>query len=54
MYACDTRHEPKFQVTYMHTKGSNHVLSWLVCDMCMENKDCFGDKTQIASIEVLA
>ncbi len=54
MDICDTRHEPKFQVTYMHTKGSNHVLSWLVCDMCMENKNCFGDKTQITSMDVLA
>ena len=53
MDVCDTRHELKFQVTYMPAKGANHQPMWLVCDMCM-NKKCFGNKDQIVSMEILA
>ena len=54
MDVCDTRHEPKYQVTYTAAKGSNCYPLWLVCDSCMNNKECFSDKDQIKSIEVLA
>ena len=53
MELCDTRHESKFQVTYISAKGTNRNPVWLVCDMCM-NKNCFGSKDQILSVEVLA
>jgi len=53
MDVCDTRHDPKYQVTYISAKGSNNIPVWLVCDLCMENKQCFYDKDQIKSIEVL-
>ena len=53
MDVCDTRHEPKFQVTYMPAKGTARNPTWLVCDMCMD-KTCFGDKDYILSIDVLA
>ena len=54
MDVCDTRHEPKYQVTYSPAKGSTNYPIWLVCDSCMNNKLCFSDKDQIKSIEVLA
>ena len=53
MELCDTRHVPKFQVTYMSAKGTNRNPVWLVCEMCMEKK-YFGDKDQILSMDVLA
>jgi len=53
MDICDTRHEPKFQVKYVSAKSSNHNPMWLVCDMCMA-KQCFGNKDDILSIDVLA
>jgi hypothetical protein len=52
MDMCDTRHEPKFQVTYMGAKCSNSNPVWLVCDICM-GKKCFGNKDQIVSMDVL-
>ena len=52
MEICDTRHEPKFQVKYISTKGRNHNPIWLVCEMCID-KLCFGDKKEILSIEIL-
>ena len=54
MDVCDTRHDPIYQVKYHSAKGGNYYPVWLVCDSCMENKLCFGDKEQIESIEVLA
>ncbi len=54
MDVCDIRHDPKYQVKYQSAKGSNYNPIWLVCDSCMENKQCFFDKDQIKSIEVLA
>jgi hypothetical protein len=52
MDICDARHEPKFQVKYLSAKGTNFNPIWLVCEMCM-GKDCFGNKDQIISMEVL-
>ncbi len=54
MDVCDTRHDPKYQVTYNSAKGRRFNPIWLVCDSCMNNKECFFDKDQIKSIEVLA
>ena len=53
MDICDARHDLKFQVKYIPAKGTNHNPIWLVCEMCME-KDCFGNKDQILSMDVLA
>ena len=53
MDICDTRHEPKFQVKYISAKGNHLNPVWLVCEMCME-KNCFGNKAQILSMDVLA
>ncbi len=54
MDPCDSRHDPKYQITYYSAKGSQYSPVWLVCDSCMKNKQCFFDKDQIKSIEVLA
>jgi len=54
MNLCDERHSPKYKITYRGAKNSNYSPEWLVCKICMEHKNCFGDPHQIVSIEVMA
>ena len=54
MNVCDIGHDPKYQVKYQSAKGCTYNPVWLVCESCMENKQCFFDKDQIKSIDVLA
>jgi len=53
MEMCDSRHEPKFQITYISAKGNHRNPVWLVCEMCM-GKKCFGSKEEILTMDVLA
>ena len=54
MDVCDTRHDLKYQVIYNAANGSTYTPTWKVCESCMTNKQCFSDKSQIKSVEVLA
>ena len=54
MNFCEDRHEPKYQITYKPAKGCQQATGWLVCESCLSNKSCFGDKDQIQSMEILA
>jgi len=63
MNICEDRHEPKYQVTYKSTKPKYTPLEsvtsrrytpvWLVCEACMENKECFGSQAGIETMEIL-
>ena len=65
MNICEDRHEPKYQVTYKSAQPKYYapfesVTSrsfapvWLVCDLCMENKQYFGSEDEIEKVELLA
>jgi len=65
MNVCDDEHEPKYQITYKSAKSKYHttfksvtdmkyIPVWLVCESCMENKQCFGSQDEIETIEILA
>ena len=54
MNICEERHEPKYQITYKPAKGSQQAPLWLVCESCLSNEHCFGDKDQIQFMEILA
>ncbi len=65
MNVCDYDHEPKYQITYKSAKpkyqttfksvaGWKYIPVWLVCESCMENKQCFGSPNEIEPFEMLA
>jgi len=54
MNICDERHTPKYKVLYRGAKNSDYFPEWMVCEACIQNKNCFGDRDQIISIEILA
>ena len=65
MNLCDDDHEPKYQITYKSATpkyqttlksitGEEYFPVWLVCESCMENKNCFGSEDEIVTIEMLA
>ncbi len=65
MNVCEDSHEPKYQITYKSSTPKYQAVSdfvtsekytpvWLVCEKCMENKECFGAHDEIESVEVLA
>jgi len=54
MNVCVEHHTPKFQITYRPAKGSDISPVWLVCDICMQNKDYFGSEDEIDKVELLA
>jgi hypothetical protein len=65
MNFCEDRHEPKYQITYKSSTpkyqtvldsatSEKYTPVWLVCEKCMENKECFGSHDEIESVEVLA
>jgi len=54
MNFCEERHEPKYHITYKPAKGGQQAPAWSVCESCLLNKECFGDKDQIQSMEILA
>lgn len=54
MNVCVETHKPRFQITYKSAKGRSQRPVWLVCDICMQNKHCFGSEDEIESIEVMA
>jgi len=53
MNICVEGHKPRFQIQYKSAKGRNYKPIWLVCDICMQNKRCFGSEDEIESIEVM-
>jgi len=53
MNVCVEHHKPKFQITYKSAEGRNDRLVWLVCDICMQNKICFGSDDEIEKVELL-
>jgi len=54
MNICDERHVPKYKILYHGAKNSNYSPEWLVCEICLHSKKCFGDKEQIISMMILA
>ena len=54
MNICVEHHKPKFKVTYKPAKGRDTSPIWLVCDICMQNKRCFGSEDEIEKIELFA
>ena len=54
MNLCEDRHIPKYFVTYKPAKGGKYIPKWYVCESCMENRTCFGEKTDIESIQIVA
>ena len=54
MNICVEHHTPKFQITYKSAKGRDVKSVWLVCDICMQNKNCFGSEDEIEKVELLA
>ena len=65
MNICEARHEPKYQITYRSAKPkfytplesvtlTRYTPVWLVCEDCMENKECFGSQAGIEIMEILA
>jgi len=54
MNVCVEHHIPKFQITYKSAKGHEYNPIWLVCDICMQNKQCFGSDDEIEKVELLA
>ncbi|MHA7646913.1 hypothetical protein [Nitrosopumilus sp. S4] len=54
MNICEDRHTPKYQVTYKPAKNGHHAPKWLVCEACLSTKQCFGEKDQIETMEILA
>ena len=53
MNICVERHEPKFKVTYKSSKDGTYIPVWLVCDICMQDKACFGSEDEIKKVELL-
>ena len=53
MNICVEHHKPKFRITYKPAKGRDSNPVWLVCDICMQNKLCFGSDDEIQKIELL-
>ncbi len=64
MNICEDRHEPKYQITYRSAKPKFYTPLesvtlrrynpvWLVCEACMENKECFGTHDDIEIMEML-
>ncbi len=64
MNICEDRHEPKYQVTYKSAQpkyynpfesvaSRSNAPVWLVCESCMENKECFGTHDDIETMEIL-
>ncbi len=54
MNICVEHHTPKFQITYKAAKGHSYNPVWLVCEMCMDHKNCFGSDDEIEKVELLA
>ncbi len=65
MNVCEDSHVPKYQITYKSAKpkyqttfnsvtGEKYIPVWLVCESCMENKQCFGSQDEIEIMEMLA
>ncbi len=54
MNICVEHHTPKFQITYKSAKGREVKPVWLVCDICMQNKNSFGSEDEIEKVELLA
>ena len=53
MNTCVEHHKPKFQITYKSAEGRDTNPVWLVCDICMQNKHCFGSEDEIVSLNTL-
>jgi len=61
MNLCVEEHVPKYKITYKpsingeHKPGNNrsYIPVWLVCESCMENKQCFGSEAEIVFVETL-
>ncbi len=64
MNICEDRHEPKYQITYKSSTpkyqavldsatSEKYTPVWLVCEDCMENKECFGTQDDIEIMEIL-
>jgi len=54
MNYCEERHSPKYKIIYKGAANSKYNPEWLVCEMCLQNKNCFSDKDQILSLMILA
>ena len=54
MNVCVEHHIPKFQITYKAAKHHEYTPVWLVCDICMQNKKCFGSEDEIEKVELLS
>ena len=54
MNICVEHHHPKFKITYRGSEHGTYMPVWLVCDVCMQNKLCFGSEDEIERVELLA
>ncbi|MFQ5781833.1 MAG: hypothetical protein ACE5GR_02105 [Nitrosopumilus sp.] len=54
MNICSDKHKPKYEITYKSAKHGTHTPVWLVCESCMENRNCFGSDDLIESVRIIA